>query len=344
VWVPAYFKVLGIGVETTLTAGINNRDQSSSTEESFTAPQQAGAGSFNNVVVENSTTDKTGNISINCDTIATFGPLLGKHKDNRLELGLNGGVTLNNADTREDVLIIQDFDFGGSGGALTPVNNTGITDTTTTTKRAGTTGFDVNVSGQHFFYWDIVEPVIFGMAPMAQLGITYTPSFNTYNSEQEQVVKNDNDADGDYNDAADTIVTTTTEFNNNDDGGNRDYTIGATLPAALRFRPSGSFFGITIGNEIGVDFTVRSVKDKTDTTEVTVETTDGTGAPISTIVTTEAESFTQKSTTTVWQFSSDFELALNFFLGQHSTIDVVVNQDPIGGAFALFVQGIFALK
>jgi hypothetical protein len=344
VWVPAYFKVLGIGVETTLSAGINNRDQSSSIEESFTAPQQAGAGSFNNVVVENSTTNKTGNLSINCDTIATFGPLLGKHKDNRFEVGLNGGVLLNNADTREDVLIIQDFDFTGGGGGLTPVNNTGITDTNTSTKRDGTTGFDVNVSCQHFFYRDIVEPLIFGMAPMAEMGIAYTPAFSTYNTEQVQIVKNDNDADGDYNDAADTIVTTTTDFKNNDDGGNRDYTIRTTLPSALRFRPSGWPFGITFGNELGVDFTVRRVKDKTDTQEVTVETTDGTGAPISTAVTTEVDSFTQTSTTTVWQFSSDFELALNFYLGQHSTIDVVVNQDPIGGAFALYVQGIFALK
>jgi hypothetical protein len=344
VWVPAYFKVLGIGVETTLNAGINKRDQSSSIEESFTAPQQAGAGSFNNVVVENSTTDEIGYTSIDLDAICTFGPLLGNHKDNRLELGLNGGIMLNNADTLKNVLIIQDFDFAGSGAPLTPVNNTGITDINTSTKRDGTTGYDVNASGQHFFYWDIVEPLTFGMAPMLEMGITYTPAFSTHNTEQVLIVKNDNDADGDYNDAADTIVSTTTDFKNNDDGGNRDYTVSTTLPSALRFRPSGWPFGITVGNELGVDFTVRRVKDKTDTTEVTVETTDGTGAPISTVVTTAADSFEQKSTTTVWQFSSDFELALNFYLGDHSTLDVVVNQDPIGGAFALFVQGIIAFK
>jgi hypothetical protein len=344
VWVPVYFKVAGIGVETTVSVGYNNRDQSGSLEESFTAPQQPGAGSFNGVVVENSTTDETGFFSEDIDVICTFGPLLGKHKDNRFEVGLNGGFLLNTADTRKDVLIIQDFDFAGSGGALTPVNNTGITDTNTSTTRDTTTAFDANVSGQHFFYWDIVEPLTFGMAPMLEMGVAYTPAFSTYNNTRVQIVKNDNDTDGDYNDAADTIVTTTTTFDNNDDGGNRDYTVSTTLPSALRFRPSGWPFGITFGNELGVDFTVRRVKDKTDTTETTVETTDGTGAPISTVGTTAAESFTQKSTTTVWQFSSDFELALNFYLGDHSTLDVVVNQDPLGGAFALFVQGIISFK
>jgi hypothetical protein len=344
IWVPVYFKVAGIGMDTTLSYGFNKRDQSSSIKESFTAPQQAGAGSFNGVVVENSTTDETGYFSIDCDTIAIFSPLLGKHKDNRFEVGLNGGFLLNKADTRKDVLIIQDFDFAGSGAPLTLANNIWITDQNTTTKRDTTTGYDVNVSGQHFFYWDIGEPLTFGIAPMLEMGIAYTPAFNTYNNERIQIVKNDNDADGDYNDVADTIVTTTTTFDNNDDGGDFDYNVSTILTSALRFRPLGWPFGITFGNELGVDFTVRRVKDKTDTQKVTVETTDGTGTPISTVDTTEVESFEQKSTTTIWEFSSDFELAFNFYLGEHSTLDVVVNQDPIGGAFALFIQAIIPLR
>jgi hypothetical protein len=343
IWVPVYFKVAGIGVDTTVSAGFTKMDRSRiDGEESYTAPQQAGAGTFPNVVVEDSTTDETRSITIDCDTIATLGPLFGKHKDNRLELGLNGGIVLNKADTYEKVDFIQDFDYTGSGAPLTPGGIT--TDSVITNKRDGTTGFDVNVSGQHFFYWNIGEPLTFGMAPMVELGIAYTPLFNTYETEEEQVVKTDGNVDGDTDDAFDTIQTITDVNKNNDDGGNRDYTIRTTLPSALRFRPSGWPFGITFGNEIGVDFTVRNVKNKTETTERTDVITDGTGAPISTTVTTAEESFTQKSTTTVWQFASDFELALNFYLGQHSTLDVVVNQDPIGGAFALFVQGIIALK
>jgi len=144
-----------------------------------------------------------------------------------------------------------------------------------------------------------------------------------------------------YTDAGDQVVTTTTTYSNNDDGGNSDIVDTVTLPSALRFRPERWPVGITFGNELGVSFTARTVKDKSTTTQTTVQTADGTGTVISTVTTTAGDSYTTKSFTTVWSFTSDYQFALNFFLSKNATLDIVLDQ--YAGAFALYAQAIIAL-
>jgi len=340
--VPVYTELFGIKMTAAFTAAFNSRDQSvTNGEQEFTAPQQPGAGSFNGVVVANSTTDKTGYTDIDADIILTFAPLLGNHANNRLELGVNGGFMKNKADTYEMVFATQDYDYAGSGAPLTPVNNGSMTDQSTTTKRDGTTGYDVNVSAQHYLYWDIGAPLTLGIAPKLQVGIAYTPPVSTYSKESVSVVKSDLTGNGVYTDAGDLVATTTTTYSNNDDGGNSDIVDSITLPSALRFKPERWPIGITFGNELGVSFTARTVKDKSTTTQTTVQTADGTGTVTGTTTTTAGDSYTSKSFTTVWSFTSDYQFALNFFLSKNATLDVVLDQ--FSGAFALYAQAIIAL-
>ena len=338
--IPVYVPLGAKGLELTLNAAINSRDESWSYVESYTAPQAVGAGSFD-FVDDDSITDKTGYFSFDLDSVLAMGPFLGSHPDNHFDLGLNGGIKINTADTYEEVDIDQDYDYAGSGAPLVPANNFGITDTTTTREREGTLEYGVNVSTQHYFYFDLGKPVTFGLAPKAEVGVGYTPASDNYDTEREVVTKNDLNFNGVYTDPADTVVTTTRTYSNNGDGGDFDINVRTYLPTAIKFRPPGSFFGFTVGNELGLSCMVRLVKDNTNTYKETTVTVDGTGVPVSTVETTEGESYEQKSTTTIWTFSSNFNFALNFYLSENATVDIVVDQ--YGGGFALFIQGIIAL-
>lgn len=338
--IPAYVPLGAMGLEVSLNAAIYSRDESWSYVESYTAPQAPGLGQFNSVN-DDSTTDKTGYFAFDLDSVLAMEPFWGSHPDNRFDLGLNGGIKINTAGTYEDVDIDQDYDYAGSGAPLVLTNNGTTTDDTTTRERKGTLEYDVNVSAQHYLYFDLGEPVTFGLAPRAEVGVGYTPAFGNYNTEQEVVIKIDNDGDGVYTNVLDRIITTTTTYSNNDDGGDFDINVRTYLPTAIKFRPPGSFFGFTVGNELGLGCTVRLVKDNRNTSKETEVTVDGTGAPVSTAETTEGDSYERKSTTTIWSFSSNFNFALNFYLSENATVDVVVDQ--YGGDFALYIQGIIAL-
>ena len=327
--IPAFFRIGDGGLFAEAGFTYAKRDQSWSQTESYTPPQDAVPGTFFDAVTEDTVTDVTGSIALDLDTILSLNPIKGDHQDDHFDIGLNGGFQKNTAEESVSTTIVQDFTYTGSGAALQVADAGGAPpqDDITTQTREGTTAFDVNVYAQHFNYHNLGDQAVLGMAPRLQVGTAYSPLVSTYPTQSVTVSKTDGNADGLYDNALDTIDTTTATFYNYDDGGNFDIITSFSLPAAVTFRPNNGPFGVTVGADVGVDFTVRKVKDIPATFQSTITAVDGTGAvavPTIGVNSITAETRTETvSTTTAWNFNAEYALGINFFLPNDATINII---------------------
>lgn len=346
VQVPFFMKLgsLGLAAEALIAAG--NRDASSSRTTAYTAPAAAGAGTFNNVVLRDSIDDRTGLFLAALDASLYLPPLFAGHPQNHLVVGVYGSVLLNNPKPYVETYREQDYSYAGGGAALQPGwDGSDPEDTVTTDTRKGNAGGSITLSAQHFFYFDLAESLRLGFAPRVSAGPTITPNSSYSVTQQVAVTKDDGDNNGVFTDAADTITTTTTTYWGNNSLTVADIAFQASLPAALRFRPAGWPFGVTLGNQVNVSATVRYVWNYTQSTRVVVEVASGDDPATvdTTTTTTEVPGNKTTSTTMSWNFDDDFKLGLTVYLPADITLDVILNASNLLEFDNLSVQAVIPL-
>lgn len=343
--VPFYLPLGKMALGGSLTGSYQSNDKSSSTSQTYTAPQATGAGNFQ--TNDTSVTDQTGYFGVNGVATLTLPALIGKNKYDRFDVGFNGGVTFNNAGNYVKVTNNQQYSYAGGGAALAPSNTTGTATSynSTTDTRVGQTGYNVDLSAQHYFYFDIAQPIVLGIAPQLSGGISFTPTSTQpyYVSQQVLVSKVDNNNNGVYTDAADQITTTTTTYSNNTQNGAFAVAITMTLPTALKIAPKGWPFGITLGNEMIAGATITTTTANTASYSTQTVVTDGTGATLNTTDSNTIAGTTNKTTKTNWTFTTQNSLGLNFYLPGDSTLDVTLNTNNFFTFDNLTIQAVVPL-
>ena len=332
--VPFFMKLGNMGLAASLDARISSRDVSDSLTNTYTAPVNAGAGNFNNVVVQNSDVNSSGSTVVNADALLTLPAIFGSHKDNSLLLGVDGGIVLNTVGTRVQTDIQQDYSYAGGGAALVPSHDgTDPVDQVITDTRQGAVGYDVGVNVRHPLYLDAAPSVQIGFVPGMSASVGYSPLTDNFQTQRVQVDKADVNNNGLFTDAGDTITTITSTFYNGGDAGTTDISINLSLPASIRFKPEGSPFGVTLGNRVVVGASIEMFSDVYNTTRTQTVTADATTptVPITDVTTTQAANYTRSSTNVIWSFNNDFNIALNFFLPAGITLDVILNTYASGG-------------
>jgi hypothetical protein len=340
--VPFFLKLGTMGLTASLDAALVNRDVSDSLTNAYTAPVNAGAGNFNNVAVLNSDVNTYGSINVNADALLTLPAIFGSHKDNNLQLGVNGGVVLNTVGTRVQTDIQQDYSYAGGGAALVPSwDGTDPVYQVITDTRQGALGYDAGLTARHPLYFDAAPSVQIGFIPGISTGVQYRPLNAYITTQRVQVDNTDVTNNGLFTDATDTITTTTTTYYNNGDGGTMDITINLSLPASIRFKPEGSPFGITLGNSVNVGASIEMISNLSNTAQTHTVTADATTptTPITDVTTTQATSYTLSRTNVNWSFSNSFYIALNFFLPAGITLDVLLNM--VAGGPVTFPASLF---
>lgn len=334
----------GMSVTGSLTGTYETRDTSTSTKQTISAPQgNVTPYTFTGVQTDVSNTNNTGYFKLNGAAVMSLPALMGKNKADQFDVGLNGGVTLNNAGDHVVNNIVQAYTAAGGGAALKPAYAASNNYSTTTTTRKGTTGYNVNLTAQHYFYFQIAQPVTLGIAPLLTTGVSWAPTSTSYNVSSVNVKKNDNNTNGVYTDAADTVVTTTTTYGNNTKNGTFEVLAEITLPTAVKITPKGWPFGITLGNQMIAKAAFDKTTSNTTTTSTSAVTVDGTGAAVGTSNTTAASSTGTTSNTTRWTFTTQNNLGLNFYLPGNATLDVILNTNNFFSFDNLTVQAVVPL-
>ncbi len=342
--VPFYLPLNNMGLSGSLTGTYETRDKSTSTKQTVTAPQgNVTPYTFNGVKTDVTNSNKTGYWKVNGAATLTLPALIGKNKADQFDVGLNGGVTLNNAADAVNNNVVQSYTAAGGGAALTPVYAASNNYSTTTTTRKGTTGYNVNLTAQHYFYFQIAQPVTLGIAPLLTTGVSWAPTSTSYNVSAVNVKKNDVNTNGVYTDAADTVVTTTTTYGNNTNNGTFEILAQITLPTAVKITPKGWPFGITLGNQMIAKAAFDKTTAQTQTSSSTAVTVDGTGAAVSTVDTTAGAATATTSNTTNWTFTTQNNLGLNFYLPGNATLDVILNANNFFTFDNLTVQAVVPL-
>lgn len=346
VQVPFFMKLgsLGLAAEAQIVA--QSRDASSSRTTAYTAPAAAGAGTFNNVVLRDSIDDRGGAFYAGLDASLYLPSLFAGHPENHLVVGVLGGLLLYHAKPYVETYIEQDYSYAGGGAALQPAwDGTDPEDTVTTDTRKGNAGGLIVLSAQQFFYFDLAESLRLGFAPRISAGPTIIPDSNYRLTRRVVVTKDDGNNNGTFTDAADTITTTTTTYEGNNARTDADIAFRASLPAALRFRPSGWPFGVTLGNRVEVSATVRYTWDYTQSTRVVEEVASGDDPDTvdTTTTTTEVPGNKVTSTTMSWAFDDDWKLGLTVYLPADITLDVILNSSNLFQFDNLSVQAVIPL-
>ena len=325
---PLFFKVGSIGFDLAPKVEYNRHDASVANSQTYTVPQAAGAGSF--VIpagANNATTDVTGWMSVSLTSTASLPSLIGGNEKNQTLINLDGNITFNTADPKHVVANLnpETWNYAGGGAAFTyPVGSVNLTDTTTT--RAGGIGFRIAPSAQQSLYIDLGSGTTWAIGPKVDVDVSFAPAAATYRTQSTVVSKVDGNGNGTFTDAADTIVTTVITYNHNNEGGTWTTIGGIELPTALTFRPSGSFFGITVGASPRLLYTLTSVSSTPETSSQAISATDGTGAAIAVpggITTVNAaNSSPATSVTSGWTIDAHLALSIDFYLPSDAILQV----------------------
>jgi hypothetical protein len=322
--VPVYFGAGNIGLEIAPTIGWYSRNLSSSYTEAYTAPVQAGPGFFN-ITTLDSVADTWGSVDATVDATATLPAIIGSHPFNLFRINLYGSANINYAQPAVTTTRVQRYSYAGGGAALVLTGGGATQDDVTTDTRKGNIGYSIAPSVEHLLYTDLGPGTTLGMGPRLGLSLTGTP-VAYYTTQSVEVSKTDNTADGLYDNVADRITTTTTTYYNNNDGGPLDIGVGAYLPMSVMFRPTGAPFGITVGGEIGVEYTASFVSDAPATEGVQTTVVDGTGAAVAytpDVVTAPAVT-AQTRMNSIWNFLAQYGLGVNVALPGDAALDIML--------------------
>lgn len=275
----------------------------------------------------NTTTSTTSSTSIDLDATVNLPGLVGSHQDNRLTVGVSGGIDLYNG-TSSEVYTSQERTYAGAGAAAT----VGVRDNDTIAETLmGKSPLAARLSVQHFWYFD-VGPVTFSFAPMlaaemdSRTGISIAGGNALYPTTQVTIDRVDGDTDGAFTSATvDTVATTTVTYANNDDGDPTDYILTFDLPSAVKVQPENWPFGMTFGGNLAVSLPSTEVKDVQDRTTTEINTVDGAGTSLGIDTTNAAEGYETSSVTKAWSFINDFQFGINIPLPLDAVLDIVLN-------------------
>ena len=308
------------------------------TTEIYSDPVGPGpAGGIYTNTEANSDVVKYKSVIIGSGSTVVLPALFKGNKNNRLEVSLGGNVGFFMHDPEVDTYITQTYNYPG-GGADPTASTRSVQ--TKTTNYAGMTYYKVMAKVRHYLYFDF-GPAVFGVSPIIDASVEnnpylgYTPFYKTSSTE---VVRVDGDNDGAFTSAADTITTTTTTYNNYDDGIPFELRVTVMAPASLKFHQEKWPFGVTLGADVGVTYTIDFTTDVTDRTSTVHHQEDGTGTVLDNTTTTAATGYTVTDVTQSWIFTNWFKLGLNFFLPNDITIDVILNSSNLLQFDALTAQ------
>jgi hypothetical protein len=325
-----FYKAMGdkkLTSDTGISVTIN--DQSTSTTVEYSSPVNTAGYAQAGVPGETSTTDVRLDIGVDTITTISLPPIWDNHPDNRLDLSLDGELTVFMPLEQVDRTLNYDIDFAAAGAAqtITAYN----TDTTITTTRGMHMDWSLLPSISHYFYYQLAAELMFAFAPSVRLGAGMVTPGTGYAKQEVTLDKVDVDANGTY-DAADTQQTTTIVYSgNNDDNNHFDVIAGLTLPSSLRFGIGKLPFEVVLGNELDVEYTLAFYNNSYSTTVTTVEDADGTGAVTATATTTTYSPADKTNSRIVsdWAFANDFHLTLLFGLPADIELSVDLNMQNL---------------
>ena len=207
--------------------------------------------------------------------------------------------------------------------------------TTVTTETAAALGINAMIMADHSFYYDLAESTTFGIVPTATLGFTRIPDRPFVTSDAE-IVYQDNNDDGDFTDAGDTLTYTTDNYTNY----GYDVTTGTvapqeivtnftatiSLPAAIQISPEGWIFGLTVGAEPELEYNLQNTAVATATSSQTTRVDNGDGS-VNTAEDTAFNATEQgySSTSHIWNATVAHNIGMNFAFAGGVTADVRVN-------------------
>jgi hypothetical protein len=324
--VPVYFGAGSIGLEIAPTVGWYSRNLSSTYTEEYTAPQQAGANFFN-ITTLDSVDDTWGSVDASVDATATLPAIIGSHPFNLFRINLYGSANIYYAPPAITTTRIQRYSYAG-GGAPLVLTGGGLTqDDMTTDTRKGNIGYSLSPSAEHLLYTDLGPGTTLGMGPRLALSLTSSP-VEYYTTQSVEVSKTELGPtfDGLYDSSTDRITTTTTTNYHNEDSGPLDLGVGAYLPMSVMFRPAGAPFGITIGGEIGIEYTARFVSDAPQTQRKETTVVDGTGAAVAYTpdVVSAPDVAAQTRMNSIWNFLAQYGLGVNVALPREASLDILL--------------------
>jgi hypothetical protein len=335
VGVPIYFAVGGIGIMVAPQVGYTYHDASTSTLETFTAPQ--GPVGFAVTPVSISTTDVTGLITANLTSTLFLPSLVKGNPDDQLLVNLNGSFDLHTASDSVLSNVSLPITAPGSGGAIVPA--AGGTSSVTTSTRGGGIDYSFMPSVQQLIYVSLGAGTTLAMGPSVNLGVTFAPTLATYTTKSVQVISTDGNADNNFTDATDSIATTTMTFYHANDGGTWNILTGLSFPADVIFQVPGGFLSILVGGDVGVSHTLGITSAATTTQDTTTLTTNGVGTvTVPQATTLAAASYSNTSVSSSWSFSGGYALGLNFSLPGDAKVDVLLRN------FTFSIQGIIPMK
>lgn len=267
---------------------------------------------------------------IDIDYEITFPALFGENARNEFTAGVQLGTVIKgySSDTTQE---INDIEYVVGNPKVDRLDQR----TTVTTETAAALGINAMIMADHSFYYDLAESTTFGIVPTATLGFTRIPD-EPFVTSDAQIVYQDNNDDGDFTDAGDTVTYTTDDYTNY----GYDVTNGAiapqeietnftatiSLPAAIQISPEGWIFGLTVGAEPELEYNLQTTAVATATSSQTTRVDNGDGS----VNTAEDTAFnateqSYSSTAHIWNATVAHNIGMNFAFAGGVTADVRVN-------------------
>jgi hypothetical protein len=267
---------------------------------------------------------------IDIDYELTFPALYGENSRNEFTAGAQLGTVIvgYSSDTTQE---INDIEYVVGNPKVDRLDQR----TTVTTETGAALGINAMIMANHSFYYDLAESTTFGIVPTATLGFTRVPD-NPFVTSEAEIVYQDNNDDGDFTDAGDTLTYTTDNYTNY----SYDVTTGtiapqeietnfiATLsfPAAVQISPEGWIFGLTIGAEPELEYNLQTTSVATATSSQTTRVDNGDGS----VNTAEDTAFDPtepgySSTSHLWDATVAHNIGMNFAFAGGVAADVRVN-------------------
>ncbi|MDA3810481.1 MAG: hypothetical protein PF518_09160 [Spirochaetaceae bacterium] len=312
--------------EANLRVGLGITDNSTTYVEDYTGTPNAPQ-TFQNV--DNQTIAKEVALDISGSYTLTLPGLGDGNKDNEFEIGGGAGFGLA-MPTYKDSAITQDYTYAGAQAV-------GVIDVRSESEVEATftNGFDFNagLNIAHSFNYDLGSIVKFAMKPSAY--VWFANSKDGMVDSIVSITRTDNDNDGFFTSAVDTITTTTTTYTNS----SYDATLTAldattvtdiyssiSLPMAITVSPEKWPFSVTLGSTPRLWMNNKITKTLTTVNSTNDSTVDGTGAAVGN--TTVVNAATSDETTVVdtsVTVSAAHSIGLNMPIGEFVQLDINLN-------------------
>lgn len=275
-------------------------------------------------------------------------PMLGEHEDNRLMGGISANAVLRGA-TSSTTEIWQLYDFTVGGDATESTRSE-----YEQTDELGTgLGGQVELMGGHSFYFEPADGITLGVEPGVSGSYGWGVGYDSGNNDVSDgvtvaqwapadatiasattVTRTDNDADGAFTSAVDTVTTVETRYQDavivggavTDRIDLTQISADFVLPASVRIQPGDWSFAVVLGSRPSVSFTQTTLSGSPDQSADTTSTVDGAGDPVGG-TTVDALSAQETYSYTEWSWNAEAEhrIGLNMMLPAGVTVDVALN-------------------